>query len=131
MEVPNYVFSLIGYCMEPMSGDQGLESDRVAIPSNGDESTLLSSENAWTVQLQEQPLRNRQENPKVILNFVTQVEVHALQLQGSSDEEGMVTFILSSWDEESMEFRDYLDSSGEPKVSRLETWRGLISEEIG
>lgn len=107
--------------MEPMSGDQGLESDRETIPPNGDESTLLSSENAWTVTLQDEPLESRQENPKVTVNFVTQVEVHALQLQGSSDEAEVVTFILTYRDEGSETLKDYLDSSGKPKVSGLET----------
>ena len=103
--------------MEPMSGDQGLESDRETVPSNRDQSTVLNSENAWTVTLQEEPLANRQENPRIILNFVTKVEVHALQLQGRSDVVEDVTFILSTWDEDSKEYRDYPDSSGEAKVS--------------
>ena len=103
--------------MEPMSGDQGLESERYTNPSNEDESTLLNSDSAWTVTLQDEPLANRDDNPQVILSFETEVEVRALQLQGSSDEVEDVTFILSYTDDESFEFRDYLDSSGQPKVS--------------
>ena len=118
MKVLTPVFYVIaGYCMEPMSGDQGLDSDRETVPSNGDQSTVLNSENAWTVTLQEEPLANRQGNPRIILNFVTKVEVHALQLQGRSDVVEDVTFILSTWDEDSKEYRDYPDSSGEAKVS--------------
>lgn len=103
--------------MEPMSEDQALESERVTVPSNEDESSLLNSDNPWTVLLNEAPLENRQENPHVTVMFATKVEVHALQLQGSSDEVEDVTFILSSSDDESTDFREYLDSAGESKVS--------------
>ena len=105
--------------MEPMSEDQGLESERVTVPSNEDQSSLLKSDNPWTVPLQDEPLANREDNPHVIVSFATKVEVHALQLKGSSDEAEDVTFIVSSWDEESFEFKDYLDSTGDPKVSDL------------
>ena len=103
--------------MEPMSQDQSLEAEREEVPSGEDQSSLVNSDNAWTVPLQEEPLANRQDNPYVTVSFATEVEVHALELQGSSDEVDDVTFILSPWDEELQEFRDYLDSSGEPKVS--------------
>lgn len=103
--------------MEPMSGDQGLESDRVTVPSNEDQSTAVDSDNAWTVTLQKEPLANRQENPQIIVSFEKDVDVHAMLLQGSSDKVEKVTFILSAWDEDSLEFKDYLDPSGKPKVS--------------
>ena len=109
--------------MEPMSGDQGLESDRVTIPFNEDQSTLVNSDNAWTVPLQSLPRSNREQNPKLIVTFNTKVEVHALKLQGSTDAAEDITFILSYWDEESRQFQDLLDSSGEPQVSGVEISR--------
>ena len=111
--------------MEPMSGDQGLETDRVTIPSSEGQSTLVNSDNAWTVTLQEEPLANREGNPQVIATFVTSSEVRALEFQGGSDEVQDITFILSYWDDDSQEFRDYLDSSGEPRVSEFRMWRRL------
>ena len=104
----------VGYCMEEMSGDEGLESSRVTYPSSENQSTLVNSENAWTVSLQDKPLESRDKNPKVTVNFRTEVEVRALKIQGSGDEAKDLTFILSFWNEESEQFEDYLSG---PKVS--------------
>ena len=104
--------------MEAMSGDEGLESERVTSPSNEDQSTVVNSDNAWTVTLQAEPLENRDGNPQVTISFKTKIEVRALQLQGSSEQVEDVTFILSYLDEDSLDFTDYRDSSGEPMVSR-------------
>ena len=103
-----------------MSGDQGLESERATVPLSEGQSTLVQSDNAWTVTLQSSPLSNREQNPKLIVTFNTEVEVHALKLQGSTDSAEDITFILSYSDEESGPFRDLLDSSGGPQVSAIE-----------
>ena len=100
--------------MEEMSGDEGLESSRVTYPSSENQSTLVNSENAWTVSLQDKPLESRDKNPKVTVNFRTEGEVRALKIQGSGDEAKDLTFILSFWNEESEQFEDYLSG---PKVS--------------
>ena len=111
--------------MEPMEGDQGLESERSTLPSQEDQSTLVKSDNAWTVSLQSQPMANRAENPKLRVTFKTKVEVHALKLQGSPEATEDVTFILSYWDEESQQFKDFTDSAGQPQVSEVQNSHNL------
>lgn len=105
--------------MEPMGGDQGLESERTTVPFQEDQSTVVNSDNAWTVSLQTQPMVNRDENPKLRVTFNTKVEVHALKLQGSTDAAEDIAFILSYLDEESQQFKDFTDSSGQPQVSEI------------
>ena len=103
--------------MEPMDGEQGLERDRRTVPASGDESTDINAERPWTFLLQSQAGDNRENNPKLVVSFNTKVEVHALKLQGNTDQKKEVRFILSFPDEATSTFKEVQDSSGSPLVS--------------
>ena len=104
--------------MEPMDGEQGLESSRSSIPElEGDQSSDINAEVPWTFPLQSNPEDNRDENPKLYVTFNKPVEVHALKLQGNSDQSQFVRIIPSVRDRSSQTFSDVLDSSGNPLVS--------------
>ena len=107
--------------MEPMDGDQGLESGRSPNPDNEGQSTDINAEEPWTFELQPNPEQDRQDNPTVDVQFNTQVEVHALKLQGNTDESPQVRIILSVWDSNTQTYRDVLDSSGNPLVSAADS----------
>ncbi len=103
--------------MEPMDGDQGLESVRSTSQASGGQSTDINAEEPWTFTLEPSLENNRQETPKLDVQFNTRVQVHGLKLQGKTDENLEFRFVLSVWDSSFQTFNDVQDSSGEPLVS--------------
>ncbi|XP_030846397.1 uncharacterized protein LOC115926092 [Strongylocentrotus purpuratus] len=105
-----------GYCMEPMDGEQGLESIRSSTPASEDQSTDINADKPWTFELQSNPEDNRDQNPKLDVKFNTEVQVHALKLQGDSDQSQTVRIIPLVRDRSTQIYTDVLDSSGKPLI---------------
>ena len=104
--------------MEPMDGDQGLEDERsTSPPLQGDASSDINAERAWTFGLQDDPEANRDRNPNLVVQFSKEVEVHALKLQGDSDQSQLVRIVLSVSDRSGQTYTDVEDSSGGRLVS--------------
>ena len=103
--------------MEPLGGEDGLEEERSTNPTSGEQSTIIDSLQPWTFDLQTNPSNNRSENPTLTVKFNTRVEMRGLKLQGSTDGNEVVAFMLSFLDGESQTFEDVSDSSNEPSVS--------------
>ena len=103
--------------MEPMDGEQGLESERSTLPSSEGQSTDVNADNPWEFPLPTNPEENREETPKVVVKFKTKVQLHGLKLQGNADEPQEVQIILSVWDETTSTFKDVTDSSNKQLVS--------------
>ena len=110
---------ILGYCMEPMDGEQDLEKDRTTEPENAEEqSTNINEDNPWTFALMPEPLQDRERNPKLIVTFKTTVNVHALKLQGNTDEVNEILFTLSVKDESAETFSDVMESPDKLLVSK-------------
>ena len=103
--------------MEPMDGEQGLESSRSTTPASEDQSSDINADEPWTFGLQSNPLDNRDQNPKLDVQFNTEVQVHGLKLQGDTDKSQTVRLIPSVRDPSTNAFTDVLDSAGKPLVS--------------
>ena len=103
--------------MEPMDGEQGLESSRSTSPASEDQSSDINADEPWTFELQSNPEDDRDQNPKLVVRFNTEVQVHAFKLQGDSDNSQSIRLIPSVRDGSTQTYTDVLDSSGIPLVS--------------
>ena len=110
---------ILGYCMEPMAGEQDLEENRIKVTDDAEgQSTNINEDNPWTFALMQEPLQNRERNPKLIVTFKRKVEVHGLKLQGNTDEVNDIILLLSVKDESADMFSDVTESPDKILVSK-------------
>lgn len=83
--------------MEQLDGTQELEKKRVTQPViSDDQSTSLNAQKPWTFSLDYKPSLNDRvgKNPRVTIEFKTDVTVTGVKLQGSTNSDDRIGFIL-------------------------------------
>ncbi|XP_071803667.1 uncharacterized protein [Asterias amurensis] len=98
-----------GYCMDPLSELDNLEQRSFAPQQTlANQSTLINSENPWTFQLSSDA-GEEYDNPWVIVQYQSKVEVRGFKLQGNGEDVITLEFILSAKSEDNGQFVDVLE----------------------
>lgn len=86
--------------MEQLDGTLGLEKKRLTRPAiSSDQSTVINGQKPWTFLLDTNNMpslkdRENKENPRVTMEFTAEVTVTGFKLQGSTNRDVTIQFIL-------------------------------------